>query len=117
MKALINGNIGGQVDYNVGEDTTFEIMILNDDGSILDVSLDTVSLELFGASTRTTILATKALSGGTPASGHMQAVLADDEAIWSTLGVGVSTTPLFVKVVEAGGDILLSENNFVLNTI
>lgn len=116
MKAIINVNSGGQVIYNVGEDTTFEIIVTDDAGVPIDVTLDTVSIEAYVAGNRATVLATKALSGGTPLVGHMQAVLADDEATWSALGVGV-TSPLFVKIVEAGGDILLSENQFTLRTI
>jgi hypothetical protein len=113
MIAIINGNAGGRVTYNVASDQSMDLMLLDDNGAPLDFSLDTASLEVYAASNRETVSASKALSGGTAAAGHGLVVLADDEANWVDLNAG----QLYfgkVKIVEAGGDVVLSENSFTV---
>lgn len=116
MKALINGVESGLINYNVGGDQTMNIMFVDDDGAPLDYSSDTGSVEVYASATRTVVSASKAVSGGTPASGTGLVVLADNEANWVDLNSGQQFA-FRAKIIEAGGDVLLSTNSFRLNVI
>jgi hypothetical protein len=116
MKILINGMESGLINYNVGGDQTMELLFLDDDGAPLDFSSDTGSVEVYASATRTLTLASKAVSGGTPASGTGQVVLADTEANWVDLNPGQQYN-FRAKIIAAGGDVSLSTNNLRLNVI
>lgn len=116
MRVLIDGQQGGLVDYNVGSDQTFQLLFLDDDGAPLDYSSDTATVEVYQTSSRSNTLATKAVSGGTPASGTGTVVISDTETNWVDLNAGTVYT-FRGKIVEAGGDVLLSRNTLRLNVI
>ena len=116
MIAIIKGQAGGRIVYNVAADQSWDVMLLDDAGAPLDYSTDTATIEVYAASNRETVSASKALSGGTATAGHGLVVLADDEANWSTLNAGVMYVGK-LKIVEAGGDVVLSENSFTIAAV
>lgn len=55
MRGLVNGNEGGALTIYQATDFVLQVILYNDDGSVLDLTGGTFSFEVYAATTRTSV--------------------------------------------------------------
>ncbi len=81
MRALINGVEGGALELFKGADQTWVVLLTNDDGSVLSVATDTITLSFYDYNDkRNAALFTVTCSLTTAAAGLCSAAISDTNA-------------------------------------
>lgn len=107
MKALVSGNINGGITAYKGADfKAVNLMLIEDDGSLIDLTGDTVEVEIYVQGGRGgTAVATITASLATAASGLCSLALTDTE----TDALAPGSYDYFVKRTEnSSGDVHMS---------
>lgn len=87
MRALINGVEGGALELFRGADKTWVVLLTNDDGSVLNVTGDTITMSVYDYNDkRNAALFTVTCSLTTAASGLCSAVITDTNSALMTAG-------------------------------
>lgn len=116
MLAIVNGVRGGTIKYPAGSDKTINIIILDDDGAPVDVTGDTVSVEVYANANRSDTPTTNAGALTAPSAGHVNSDFADDGDI-AGLTKGKSYF-MWVKHTAAGGTVTyLNDAPFILSVV
>jgi hypothetical protein len=111
MKALINGSTNASVTVAKGSNNSLNVLVMNDDGSVLALSTGTIDLVVYDRSDRANAaIATHAGAGLSLATAGFDVVDIDDSAL--TYGPGEYY--VFVKHTTAGGTFVYFSAPFVL---
>jgi len=99
MKAIINGQATGGLRYSAGSDKVINIIVLDDAGAPVNLTGDTVGVEIYANSDRSDTATDVAGVLTDATAGHVNADFAD------TLALTAGDYYLWVKHTAAGGNI------------
>lgn len=118
MIAVIDGKVNDSVEWVRGSDKTFNLILLNDNGTLLDASAAsttvTIKIHLSPLKGGSTASLTAATAVGTGADGEFTFAIADDQTSVADLYVGVSRRIDVELDLAAAGDVVIQNNEISL---